>query len=134
LTFTLRGKKLHGRFHLNRTRSRSGKGGEGRSSWLLIKGRDDAARDEEESVVELLPQSVISGRTLDQVARAPEAVSRSHQRREQLPIRPAPSAYSGARKAPFPTQHKPQLATLVSSPPADEAYLHEAKLDGYRLL
>ena len=40
----------------------------------------------------------------------------------------------GARKAPMPEFIPPQLATLVDKPPAGEAWFHELKLDGYRLL
>ncbi|WP_092048368.1 DNA ligase D [Planctomicrobium piriforme] len=40
----------------------------------------------------------------------------------------------GARKAPFPAELKPQLATLVSAAPDGDAWLHEMKFDGYRLL
>ncbi|HEY9504173.1 MAG TPA: non-homologous end-joining DNA ligase, partial [Pyrinomonadaceae bacterium] len=40
----------------------------------------------------------------------------------------------GARKAPLPEFIPPQLATLVDKPPAGDAWFHELKLDGYRLL
>lgn len=40
----------------------------------------------------------------------------------------------GARKAPMPEFVAPQLATLVERPPVGDAWLHELKFDGYRLL
>lgn len=40
----------------------------------------------------------------------------------------------GARKAPMPEFIPPQLATLVDKAPAGDAWFHEMKLDGYRLL
>ena len=40
----------------------------------------------------------------------------------------------GARKAALPEFIQPQLATLVDKPPSGDAWLHELKLDGYRLL
>ena len=40
----------------------------------------------------------------------------------------------GARKAPLPEFIPPQLATLVDKPPVGDAWFHELKLDGYRLL
>lgn len=40
----------------------------------------------------------------------------------------------GARRAPLPDFVAPQLATLVSDVPAGDEWLHEIKLDGYRLL
>ena len=40
----------------------------------------------------------------------------------------------GARKAPLPEFLPPQLATLMSEPPAGDEWLHELKFDGYRML
>jgi bifunctional non-homologous end joining protein LigD len=40
----------------------------------------------------------------------------------------------GARKAPLPDFIPPQLATLVSAPPSGDAWLHELKFDGYRMV
>lgn len=40
----------------------------------------------------------------------------------------------GARKAALPEFIRPQLATLVSSAPAGDDWLHELKFDGYRML
>ena len=60
--FVLHGEKLEGGFALQRTRP-----GE-KSQWLLIKRRDDHARPGSDVVAER-PQSVLSGSTLDQLAR-----------------------------------------------------------------
>jgi bifunctional non-homologous end joining protein LigD len=62
LTFTLDGAKLHGRWHLVRTKPQ-GKA----ESWLLFKGRDDAA-NENLDITAAEPRSVVSGRTLAQIA------------------------------------------------------------------
>ncbi|MBI2897279.1 MAG: hypothetical protein HYY06_27220 [Deltaproteobacteria bacterium] len=40
----------------------------------------------------------------------------------------------GARPAPLPRSLEPQLATLVRDPPQGDQWLHEIKLDGYRLI
>jgi bifunctional non-homologous end joining protein LigD len=40
----------------------------------------------------------------------------------------------GARKAAMPEFVPPQLATLVDKPPSGDAWFHELKFDGYRLL
>jgi bifunctional non-homologous end joining protein LigD len=40
----------------------------------------------------------------------------------------------GARPAPLPRQPSPQLATATDTPPEGDGWLHEIKLDGYRLL
>lgn len=41
---------------------------------------------------------------------------------------------SGAKTASLPRFVAPQLATLVASPPSGDAWLHEMKFDGYRIL
>lgn len=72
LTFTLEGAKLHGRWHLVRTKPQ-GK----QEAWLLFKGRDDAANDTLDIVAER-PESVISGRTVEQIAAKPDRVWQSN--------------------------------------------------------
>jgi bifunctional non-homologous end joining protein LigD len=44
------------------------------------------------------------------------------------------SQMDGARKASFPARPAAQLATLVEEAPEDDAWLHEIKFDGYRIL
>ncbi len=46
----------------------------------------------------------------------------------------APGELEGARRARLPATLAPQLTTLVEQPPAGDEWLHEIKLDGYRLL
>ena len=58
--FVLHGEKLRGGFALQRTRPGA------KPQWLLIKRRDDAAEPGSDVVAES-PQSVVSGRTLDEV-------------------------------------------------------------------
>ena len=45
-----------------------------------------------------------------------------------------PKKLKGARKAAMPAFLAPQLATLVQTPPNGDAWLHELKFDGYRML
>jgi bifunctional non-homologous end joining protein LigD len=59
LTFSLHGHKLRGKWHLIRTKRDS--------QWLLFKSRDDGARDVD--IVATEPKSVLTGRTLEEVAR-----------------------------------------------------------------
>ena len=66
LKFELQGEKLHGRFALVRMKSRSPSD---KDNWLLVKERDDDARPGEgEVLTQGRPESVLSGRTLDDVA------------------------------------------------------------------
>lgn len=57
----LEGEKLHGGFALTRL------GGGARERWMLVKTRDDAA-DARRRPVSTQPESVLSGRTVEQVA------------------------------------------------------------------
>jgi len=152
LKFTLNGKKLHGGWALVRIRGRQ-RGDDNGRSWLLIKERDEAARSGSAArVVDAKPKSVSSGRTLDQIATAKGRVWHSSRNGnetapgetrtpEARPVRARRRArggdaekISGARKAALPKFVPPQLATLVDRAPAGEAWLHEMKYDGYRIL
>ena len=66
LKFTLRGKKLAGSWVLVRSRSGYPRSA-GRSSWLLIKHRDEFASKRD--VEAAMPRSVLSSRTLTEIAR-----------------------------------------------------------------
>jgi bifunctional non-homologous end joining protein LigD len=70
LKFSLRGEKLRGHWALVRMKNRPGRD-QGRDNWLLIKERDAEARTGKESeIVELMPDSVLTGRTLEEIAAA----------------------------------------------------------------
>jgi bifunctional non-homologous end joining protein LigD len=113
LDFTLEGAKLKGRWHLVRM---AGRRGEKRENWLLIKGGDDAARAAgEPDILEEAPGSVISGRTVEDVAAGKPA-------RNEKPGRDG-----------WPGFIPPALATLKPQPPRGAAWVHEIKFDGYRL-
>jgi DNA ligase D-like protein (predicted 3'-phosphoesterase) len=58
----LEGRKLQGRYALTRTGEQRG-----REQWLLVKVRDDAA-DARRNPVSTEPESVLSGRTIEDVA------------------------------------------------------------------
>ena len=62
-SFWLEGHKLNGGWTLARTRMRGG----GKPQWLLIKRRDEGA-DARRRPVSTQPESVVSGRTIEQVA------------------------------------------------------------------
>ena len=136
LDFTLAGEKLRGRWHLVRMRPR--KSDRGKASWLLIKGRDAQARPATAgSIVATDSRSVLTGREVEEVAREADRVwsSRTGERGGPPVRRPGdPSALHGARRKAMPQQAQPQLATLVDAPPEGPEWLHEIKLDGYRIL
>jgi bifunctional non-homologous end joining protein LigD len=66
LTFVLDGEKLKGRWHLVRMRTRSSSR---QDPWLLIKADDEAARNASDpDVLEEKPLSVVSGRSIEEIA------------------------------------------------------------------
>jgi bifunctional non-homologous end joining protein LigD len=70
LDFRLDGEKLKGRWHLVRMAPRRG---EKRKNWLLIKARDEEARDPSDPNILIdEPQSVVSGRDIQQVGEGDE--------------------------------------------------------------
>ncbi len=134
LTFRLEGDKLRGRFHLVRTRGGSAR----KATWLLLKGEDGHAdRTTAREITAAEPTSVLTGRSLAEVAAEADRVwSRETAEIDPPPIpRPGdPSGVAGARRARVPATVRPELATLVGAPPDGDDWVHEIKLDGYRLL
>ena len=141
LKFELRGKKLKGGWML--VRSRSGKYG-GDKSWLLIKENDAFARPENGAIVENEPDSVATGRTLDEIASSADRTWHSSasvaDNVRRGAVRKLTSSRRGrifpdaARTAALPAFLAPELATLVKEPPTGSDWVHEMKLDGYRIL
>ncbi len=149
LKFRLDGEKLEGKWTLVRIKGRDPRE-EGRT-WLLIKERDDRVRSSKVySITEDRPQSVATGRTLEEIAAdrdrvwnsnrgmAAEARARSPRAarvaRTTMKTTAAAAAVPGTRKAPLPAKIAAQLATLVDEPPKGAEWLHEMKFDGYRIL
>jgi bifunctional non-homologous end joining protein LigD len=147
LDFELHGEKLGGRWHLVRM---AGKPREKRENWLLIKGDDEAARTEgDPDILDERPESIATGRKIEDVAgEAPGWSSKTGRigkrrgdrtraappEKQAAPVSvPEPSKIKGAKKAALPDFVEPTLATLVSSAPSGERWLHEIKFDGYRL-
>src|SRR3546814_795103 len=131
LDFELFGEKLNGKWHLVRLKP---KPREKADNWLLIKSDDDAARAEDDpDILEERPESVKTGRTVDEIAG--EAPGWSSKTGKIAPPRPkaAPAKLKGAVKATMPDFVPPMLAALVPKPPTGKKWLHEIKLDGYRL-
>ena len=109
LSFALHGEKLHGRWHLVRTR------GDGKAeTWLLFKGRDEAANDKLD-IVAAEPASVLSGRTVEQIAAAPERIWQSSR-----PTEPTVAEKRAARIAAARTPaaaNRNEVASLVEQLP-----------------
>ncbi len=137
LSFNLHGKRLHGHWHLVRMQRRPG---EKKEQWLLIKGNDEFARPEgEPELIEEETTSILSGRTNDDLkAEGAGAVRKDHaarqSTREKREVKlPALPDIAGARKGILPVFIEPTLATLADKVPSGEKWIHEIKLDGYRI-
>lgn len=108
LVFSLEGHKLHGRFHLVRLKDSKGKG-ERQVTWLLIKSKDAHAH---------------AGRTVDELDEASVKTGRSLAEIER----------TGEEEGSMPSVIEPQLCQLVDEPPRGDDWIHEPKIDGYRVM
>jgi bifunctional non-homologous end joining protein LigD len=148
LKFTLYGDKLHGSWVL--VRMRNDRTGGKRTNWLLIKHRDEYAKEGKANNVLDEDRSVASGRTMDQIAagkgKAPtpfmtarakrasaDAVWHSN-RGDDVISTPTPTKEAKGKKvAAMPDFVAPELCTSVERPPNGEGWCHEIKFDGYRV-
>ncbi|GIV03519.1 MAG: ATP-dependent DNA ligase [Fimbriimonadales bacterium] len=119
LKFNLHGERLRGKWALVQIKKDP-------KNWLLIKERD-AWEDSESDVLERYTTSVLSGRTMEEIAAgAPSALFRE--------VRELVRTLPGAVEAEQPRQIEPMLATAVDTPPTGDQYLNEIKYDGFRML
>jgi bifunctional non-homologous end joining protein LigD len=128
IKFRLSGEKLGGGWTLVRIKNDQQRG----DNWLLIKERDPYARPEAEgNIVDEAPESVISGRRVEEVAEG-EPQAKPAAKPRARPVRVAKLA--GAKPAELPSNLRPQLASPSTAVPAGDDWLHEIKLDGYRTM
>ena len=150
LKFNLYGDKLHGSWVL--VRMKGDRYGGKRTNWLLIKHRDEFAREGETNNVLDDDRSVASGRSMDQIkagkGRAPKpfmlakggkaradatwdsnrGVAAEERAKKRM------SAPAKAKKvSAMPDFVPPQLCATVERPPRGTAWCHEIKFDGYRV-
>lgn len=125
LKFELFGRKLRGAFAIV--------GGRNSKDWLMIKKRDDGAKEGYDVTQEA--RSVLSGRSMEEIAADEGRVWHSN-----LPAEDQGSAgiefvdLSRARRASFPTSFEPMLASPETTPFDDDKWQYEIKLDGFRTL
>ncbi|MFW5882912.1 MAG: DNA ligase D [Verrucomicrobiota bacterium] len=129
LQFALDGEKLKGDFELVRFREKEESG----DQWLLIKHKDEHARDGcRKAITKEAPDSVVSQRSLKEVAEAAQQNatddSGHEEAEEQL------DALDGSRERGLPDEQETMHPTLVDDVPRNGKWLHEIKWDGYRLL
>ncbi len=118
LSFILHGERLTGGWDL----VRMGKEGK-KENWLLIKKKDEAARPNGDAAGLLVDEklSVKTGRSMDEIALGAHAPTENS--KKSAALKDLVRAYGSV-----------ELATLVDRPPEGDAWIHEIKFDGYRLL
>jgi bifunctional non-homologous end joining protein LigD len=160
LKFILKGTKMHGKWTLVRMGGKAAT--ERKPNWLLIKEHDDFERPPDApAITEEEPNSVVTKRSLEQIAAQEDHVWNSKDtakgkawyRQDKKPS-PAPLKAKQAadhitpqpaRRLNFdpilkhltpesqPSFIKPQLALQAEEAPTGSGWLHELKLDGYRI-
>ncbi|MFP9097734.1 DNA ligase D [Flavobacterium sp. RHBU_24] len=139
IKFVLKGKKLKGAFALVKAHGR------GENGWLLMKLEDKYAS---EADITKKTKSVISGKTLEQVAKTSkniygqkppeseqETLDKKVDAKARNPKHLQPDALlKKGRRSKILTEVKPMLATLVNEPFDTPGWTYEVKWDGYRAL
>ena len=163
LKFVVKGERLEGGFVLVRIKNR--RPSDKKNNWLLIKHRDEFARDDESDDLLAEDRSVASDRSMADIAagngRGPKpfilattkhapadatwnsnkgstADLRASEQTHQVPA--AKSARSQKVKdntksvvSRMPEFIAPELCKLIDRPPSGAGWVHELKLDGYRI-
>ena len=159
LKFILHGEKLKGKWALIRMGGKAAN--EKKPNWLLIKEHDDFERSSDDPPIsEAEPNSVVTGRDIEQIARsedhvwnskdtakgkawyrndnAPAGEAKPSAKASRASVKPRYSsrltaALSKSPKESLPTFIPPELAQSASDPPRSAGWVHELKLDGYRI-
>jgi len=125
-------------------------GSSSKPNWLLIKEHDEFERGKDDPcITEEAPKSAVTGRSLEQIAANEDHVWDSketakpgrawHRKEEAVKEDPGPKVRTrGTRVAALPKERQPdflapQLALEATGPPGEAGWLHELKLDGYRI-
>lgn len=151
LKFVLHGEKLRGKWALIRMGGKWQK--EKKPNWLLIKEHDEFERKQDETpVTEAEPDSVVTQRSIEEIARNEDHVWNSKDTRSgakawfrQETQNQEPKTSTKLEKKELAKKIKdlpqgrqpdfipPQLASMAETPPSGAGWLHELKLDGYRM-
>ncbi|MGD0445184.1 MAG: DNA ligase D [Edaphobacter sp.] len=155
LKFIMHGAKMKGKWALIRMGGKFANAA--KPNWLLIKEHDSFERAESDPpITEESPNSVVTGRSIEQIAASQDhvwhskdtATGKAWKRIEEQPHPPAASTPTPYKPQPkiktieppaqtpkeiLPEFIPPQLAQQSDKPPSNSGWLHELKLDGYRI-
>lgn len=133
LKFNLHGERLHGSWALVRMKPRPQD--RGRNNWLLIKHRDEDAIDGDgEAWLGDNATSIVSERTMDEIAEAPGKVWTSGHAEKVDKAGPKKKVVNQPSAEASLAFIEPELATLADAIPEGERWVHEVKFDGYRTM
>ena len=148
LKFILHGKKMKGKWALIRMGGRAAK--DAKPNWLLIKEHDEFERSPEApAITDEKPESVVTGRGLENIAKDGDHVwnakeTGSNAKKTAADLNSTPLR-KNAKSDPtqidlntFPAEKLPQFVAPQLAVQADSAtdgagWIHELKLDGYRI-
>ncbi len=139
ITFTIEGSRMKGQWHLVRMHTP-----DKRENWLLIKSKDNFALNKTKNADFFKREntSIVTGRTMDDIRKAGLGKTTTRNNKA-LKIESAKSALKPKKEMSKPTlsldtllkqYDEPELATLVDQQPGGDAWIHEIKYDGYRLM
>lgn len=143
LKFILHGKKLRGKWVLIRMGGRAA--GESKPNWLLIKEHDEFERTPQDpAITDEAPNSIATKRDLEGIARDQDHVWQSNRPETQSsaasPVKGRGATPSRIAKISVPGKAEdlpdfiaPQLASAALNAPDGPEWVHELKLDGYRI-
>ncbi len=155
LKIIMHGTKMQGKWALVRMGGKAAT--ERKPNWLLIKEHDEFERAADAPcITEEKPDSAVTGRSLEEIAKSEDHVWNSKETAKgnawyRTDVAPAaePAPKKAAKKsskaaggffeiAHTPTEKlpefvSPQLALQATTPPSESGWLHELKLDGYRM-
>jgi bifunctional non-homologous end joining protein LigD len=153
LKFIMHGTKMKGKWALIRMGGKAAN--QSKPNWLLIKEHDDFEKTKDDpAITDEAPNSVVTGRSLEEIAKNEDHVWNSKEtakgnawyrndakgsgtektatRRSAGAMRQL-SVPSGTPKEKVPKFIAPELALQATTPPNGAGWVHELKLDGYRI-
>lgn len=141
LKMRLHGQRMKGEWVLVHMKGRDTKrkSGPARQNWLLIKHRDEQARNEE-TLTTRFTRSVSTGRDMAGIAKGlkPKKTTKTkadavwHSDPDKAVDNRAPNKPKSGKSGQLPEFRPPQLATLSSEVPEGDDWVFEMKYDGYR--
>lgn len=127
ISFTLNGNKLNGSFVLIKIRQRH-------KQWLLIKSGDDSFATDQGDLTVTSPESILSGRTNDQLAGKSPRQKKSWTGEQRLILLENKTTENSKNNSQFPLSVKPMLAGHVQLPFDNKDWVFEVKWDGVRAI